>query len=99
MLGVEALDLVQLHLGVLGPVHGFACDPPLGAGQACRQICASAGIMSLLWHTRPRDYFTVSWLPQPDRSRFIAQNNGVIPTPQHYIGTAWHLSDRYQMTR
>ena len=30
--GEEALDLVQLDLGVLGPGHGGAGDPPVSAG-------------------------------------------------------------------
>jgi hypothetical protein len=40
---VETLDFVQLDVGVLGPVHGSASNPPLGTGQACRQVCASPG--------------------------------------------------------
>jgi hypothetical protein len=34
VLGVEAFDFVQLDIGILGPLHGSAGDPPLGAGQA-----------------------------------------------------------------
>jgi hypothetical protein len=32
VLGEEALDLVQLDLGVLGPSGGGAGDPPVSAG-------------------------------------------------------------------
>ena len=35
MLVVKTLDFVQLDLGVLGPVHGLAGNPPFSAGQAC----------------------------------------------------------------
>jgi hypothetical protein len=99
MLGVEPLDFAQFDVGVLGPGDGLAGDPPLGAGQTCRQVCASSWIMSLLWPTTPGDDFAVSGLPQPDRLSLVAQHDGVIPTPQHYIGTARHLSEGYQVTR
>ena len=47
MLGVEALDLVQLDLGVLSLVDGSAGDPPASAGQACGEVGASPGIILL----------------------------------------------------
>ena len=47
MLGVEARNFVQLDIGILGPLHGFAGHPPLGAGQACGQVCASPGVIVL----------------------------------------------------
>jgi len=99
MLCVEPLDFVQLDVGVLGPVHGFTGYPPLRAGQTCRQVGASSRIMSLLHCTASGDDFAVSRLPEPHRLGLVAQYNGVVPTPQHYIDTARHLSDSYQMTR
>jgi len=99
MLGIEPLDFAQLDVGVLGPGDGLAGDPPLGAGQTSRQVCASPRIMLLLWTTTPGDDFAVSGLPQPDRPSLVAQHDGVIPTPQHYIGTARHLSEGDQVTR
>ena len=98
MLGVEALDLAQLDVGVLGPVYGLAGHPPLGAGQTRGQVCTSPWIMSLLRPAMPGDDFAVSGLPQPDRLSLVAQHDGVIPAPQHYIGTARRLSDGDQVT-
>jgi hypothetical protein len=60
---VEALDLVQLDIGVLGPVHGSAGNPPLRARQARGQVCASSGGVSLLRPTRLGDEFAVRRLP------------------------------------
>jgi uncharacterized protein with GYD domain len=95
---VEALDFVQLDLGVLGPVHGPAGHPPLGTGQACGQVGASPGIISLLWPATLGDDFAVGRLPEPDRRRLAAKHNGVIPAP-HHNRAARYLSDGYQMTR
>jgi hypothetical protein len=96
---VETLDFVQLDVGVLGPVHRSASNPPLGTGQACRQVCASPGLMSLPRSTRLGDNFAVSRLPEPDSPSLVAQHNGVVPAPHHSVSTAGYLSDGYQMTR
>ena len=99
LLRVEALDFVQLDLGVLGLVHGSAGNPPPSTGQTCGQVCASPGTISLLWPATLGDDFAMSGLPEPDRPRLAAKHNGVIPAPHHSIKAARYLSDGYQMTR
>jgi len=99
MLGIEALDFAQLDVGVLGPVHGSAGHPPLSARQACGQVCASPGSMSLLRLTTLGHDFAVSRLPEPDRLPLAAKHNGVVPAPHHSIRAARYLSDGHQMTR
>jgi hypothetical protein len=98
VLGVEALDFVQLDLGVLCLVHGSAGNPPLSAGQTGGQVCASPGIISPLRPTPLGGNFAMGWLPEPDRPRLAAEHNGVVPTPHHHRGGARCLSDGYQMT-
>jgi len=96
---VEALDFVQLDLGVLGLVYGSAGNPPLSTGQTCGQVCASPGIISLLRSAGLGDDFAVSGLPEPDRLPLAAKHNGVVPAPHHSIRAARYLSDGHQMTR
>jgi len=98
MLGDESLHFDQLDVGVLGPVHGSSGNPPLRTGQACGQVCARPGIMSLLRPTAPSNDFAVSRLPKADRPRLIVKHNGVVPTPHHCVGAARQLSDGYQVT-
>jgi hypothetical protein len=98
MLGVEPLHFTQFDVGVFGPVHGSTGNPPLRTGQACGQVCASPGIMSLLRSTTLGNDFAVSRLPKAGSPRLIAKHNGVIPTPHHCIGAARHLNDGYQVT-
>jgi hypothetical protein len=86
MLGVEARDLVQLHLGILGSVHGSAGDPPFSAGQACGQVCASPGFILLLRSASLSGNFAMDRLPEPDRARVAAKHNGVVPAPYHHGG-------------
>jgi hypothetical protein len=97
--GVEALHFVQLDISVLGPVHGFAGDPPLRAGQACGQVRASPGIILLLRSAPPRGNFAMGRLPEPDRARVAAKHNGVVPAPDHHGGDARRHGDGYQVTR
>jgi len=99
LLRVEALDFVQLDLGVLGLVHGSAGNPPLSTGQTCGQVCASPGIISLLRPATPGDDFAMSGLPEQDRPRLAVKHNGVVPAPHRSIRAARYLSDGYQMTR
>jgi hypothetical protein len=99
MLGIEALDFVQLDLGVLGPAHGWADHPPLSAGQACGQICASPGIIVLLRPTPLGGNLAMGRVPEPDRARVAAKHNGVVPAPYHHGAGTRCLSDGYQMTR
>ncbi len=54
--------------------------------------------MSLLRSTTLGNDFAVSRLPKADTSRLIAKHNGVIPTPHHCVGAAWHLSNGHQVT-
>lgn len=96
---IETLDFVQLDVGVLGPVYDPASNPPLGTGQACRQVCASPGLMSLPRSTRLGDNFAVSRLPEPDSPSLVAKHNGVVPAPHHSVRATGCLSDGYQMTR
>jgi hypothetical protein len=98
MLGEEPLHFDQFDVGVLSSVHGSTGNPPLRTRQACRQVCASPGIMSLLRSATLRNDFAVSRLPKADRPRLIAKHNGVIPTPHHCVGGARHLSDGHQVT-
>jgi hypothetical protein len=99
VLGIEALDFVQLDLGLLGPIGGSAGNPPLSPGQACGQVCASPRIIVL---RRPvplgRD-LAVGRLPEPDRAWVAAKHNGVVPAPYRHGRKARCLSDGYQMTR
>jgi hypothetical protein len=99
VLGIEALDFVQLDLGVLGPVRGSAGHPPLSAGQPGRQVCASPWIILLLWPTPLGGNFAMGRLPEPNRARVAAKHNGVVPAPHHHGGGARFLSEGYQMTR
>jgi hypothetical protein len=95
---VETLDFVQLDVGVLGPVHGSAGNPPLSARQTSGQVGASSGGISLLRSAGLGDDFAVTRLPQPDTPRLVAEHNGVIPAPHHGARAARSLSDGYQMT-
>lgn len=96
---VEALDFVQLDLGVLGLVYGSAGNPPLSTGQTCGQVCASPGIITLLGPPPLGGNFAMSRLPEPDRARPAAQHNGVVPAPDHHGGDARLPGDGHQMTR
>ena len=99
MLCVEALDLAQLDIGVLGPVRSLASHPPPGAGQARGKVRPGPGIMPLLRSARLGHYLAVSRLPEPDRPRLTAEHDGVIPAPHHNVRSARHLCDGYQVTR
>ncbi len=99
MLGVEAFDFVQLDIGILGPLHGSAGGPPLSAGKACGQVCASPGIIVLLGPAPLGGNFAMGRLPEPDRARVAAQHNGVVPAPDHHGGDARRPGHGYQMTR
>jgi hypothetical protein len=95
--GVKALDFVQLDLGVLGPVHGAAGNPPFSAGQACGQVRASPRAVVLLRPAPPGGNFAVGRLPELDGARVAAEHDGVVPAPYHHAGQARCLSDGYQM--
>src|SRR5215469_5221232 len=99
MLGVEALDFIQLDVGVLGPVHGSAGNPPLGPGQTRGQVCASPRSISLLRPARLSGDFAVGRLPEPDSPRLAAKHYGVIPAPHHSLRAAGRLGEGDQMTR
>lgn len=99
VLGVEALDFIQLDLGVLGPVRSYAGNPPLGAGQSCGQVRASPWIILLPRPTPLGGNLAVGWLPEPDRARVAAKHNSVVPAPYHHGAGARCLSDGYQVTR
>jgi hypothetical protein len=86
VLGVKALDFVQLDLGVLGPVRGSAGNPPLSAGQSGGQVCASPGIIVLLRPAPLGGNLAMGWLPEPDRARVAAKHNSVVPAPYHHGG-------------
>ena len=86
VLGVKAFDFVQLDVGVLGLVHGFAGDPPFSAGQACGQVRASAWTILLLRSSPLSGDFAMGRLPELDRSRVAAKHNGVVPAPYHHGG-------------
>jgi hypothetical protein len=73
----QRLEAAGVHGGarrgrdVLGPVHGPAGHPPLGTGQACGQVGASPGIISLPRSAAPGDDFAVGRLPEPGRRRLV----------------------------
>ena len=98
MLGVEAFDLVQLDIGVLGLAHGSAGDPPFSARQACGQVRASPWAILLLRPAPLSRNFAMGRLPEPDGFRVAAEHNGVVPAPYHHGDGAWCLSDGYQVT-
>ncbi|MGH7691172.1 MAG: hypothetical protein ACREOA_00475 [Candidatus Dormibacteria bacterium] len=97
MLCVEALDLAQLDVGVLGVDHDSTSDPPLSAGQARGQVCARPKIMSLVRLATVGDDFAVSWLPKSGGLRLVAEYNCVIPTPNHCSGAPRHVRDGYEV--
>jgi hypothetical protein len=95
VLGIEALDFVQLDIGVLGPVRCSAGNPPLTAGQACRQVRASPWIILLLRPTPLGSNLAMGGLPEPNRARVAAKHNSVVPAPYHHGGGARYPSDGY----
>src|SRR5580658_4588120 len=99
MLSVKTPDFVQLNLSILCPVHGFAGNPPLRAGQTSRQVRASPGTVSLLRPTPPGGNFAMGRLPEPDRPRLAADHNRVVPTPHHHSRGTRCFSNGHQMTR
>ena len=99
MLGIEALDLAQLDVGVLSSVYGSSGHPPLSTGQAGGQVRPGPGSMPLAGPARLGDDLAVSWLPQPDVPLLAAKYHGVIPAPHHHIRPPWRLSYGHQMTR
>jgi hypothetical protein len=56
------------------PFYGSAGDPPLGAGQACGQVCASPGIILLLGPAPLGGNFAVGRPPEPDIARIAAKH-------------------------
>ena len=95
MLGVEVSYFIQLDISSFGLIHGSAGNPPLSAGQACGQVCASPGLKLLLRSASLGGNFAMGRLPEPDRARVAAKHNGVVPAPDHHGGDARYLSDRY----
>ncbi len=61
--GAEALDLVKLDVGALGPGGRRTGDPPLGAGQS-GEIRPGPWLKRLIRPTGSRPDFAVRRLPQ-----------------------------------
>ena len=85
MLGAEALDLVQFDVSVHRLSHGGAGDPPVSAGQTGRQIGPGPGL-SALGAAGMRDNFAMGRLPQPDQASLFAEDDSVVPAPDHHLG-------------
>jgi hypothetical protein len=99
MLGAETRDLIQLDAGVFGPRDRRTGDPPVGAGQSGGQIGPGSGLsMMLLGAPGMRDNFAMCWFPQPDKARFFAEDDGVVPPPDHCLSAVRRGCDGYQVT-
>ena len=99
MPGVEALDFVQLDIGVLGPVDGAARNPPVSTGQAGGRYCPGPGRARLPRRSALGEDLTVARFPEPGRPSVAAKHNGVIPAPHYSGGAVRQLGDGYQMPR
>ncbi len=98
MLSAEALDLIQLDVGVLRLRHRWAGYPPVGAGQSGRQIGPGSGLSMLPGPAGMRNDCTMRWLPQPDKASLFAEHDGVVPPPDHRLSTVRRGRDGYQVT-
>jgi hypothetical protein len=95
MLGAETPDFIQLDVSVLCARHSGASDPPVSTGQPGGQIGAGPRSSVLLSAARMRNNLAMRWLPQPDKATFLAQDDGVIPPPDHRLGAIRRGRDGY----
>jgi len=95
----EAPHLVQFDVGVLGARHDDSGDPPVGAGQARRQIRPGPGPPCFARAAGSGNHFTVSRLPQTDQAGFFGDHDGVVPPPDDHFGTVLPRGEGNQMAR
>jgi hypothetical protein len=95
MLGAEKIDFIQLDVGVLRLRHCGAGDPPVGARQPAGQIRSGSGPQMLPGAARMRNDFAVRGLPKPDKACLFAENDGVIPAPDHRLSAVRCGGDGY----
>jgi len=98
LLGDETLDLIQLDVGVFRLRHGVAGHPPVGAGQSGGQIGSGSGLSMVLGAAGVRNNVAVCRLPQLDQASLFAEDDGVVPPPDHRLGTVRSGRDGYQVT-
>jgi hypothetical protein len=98
MLSAETPDLIQLDVGVLRLRYGRASDPPVCARKPRGQIGACSR-PTMLGATGVRNNFAMRRLPQPHTARLFAEDDGVIPPPDHNLGAVRRGRDSYEVTR
>jgi hypothetical protein len=99
MLVAETRHLIQLDVSVGRFRHGRASDPPVGARQPCRQIGAGSSPPMQLAAAGMRNYFAVTWLPEPDQAPVLAEHDSVVPPPDNGVLSAvGRSSDGYEVT-
>ena len=97
MLSAEALDFIQFDVRLLRLRHGAARDPPVGARQAGGQIGPGSGLSVLPGAARMGSNFAVCGLPEPDKARLFAEDDGVEPPPDHHLSAVRRGRDGYQV--
>ena len=98
MLGAETRDLIEFDVGVLRCRDSGAGDPPASAGQSGGQVGARSGLSMLLGAPGTRDDLAMCRLPEPDKARFFAEDDGVVPPPDHSFSAVRRGCDGYQVT-
>ena len=93
----EALDLVELDVGILRPGRDGASDPPVCPGQAGGQVGPGSGRSMLLRAPTLGNDFAMRGFPQPGQAGFFAEHDGVIPPPDHHLGAVACGRDGYQV--
>ena len=93
----ETLDLIELDIGVPGHIDASAGNPPLGAGQAGRQVGTRPRATRPLGRAGLSHHVTVRRLPQPDLPAVVTKHDGVVPPKDHRLGAVWGYRDGYQV--
>jgi hypothetical protein len=97
VLGAETLNLVQFDVSVHRLSHGGAGDPPVSAGQPGRHIGPGPGL-SVLDAAGMRDHFAMRRLPQPHEASLFAEDDSVVPPPDHHVGPIRRGGRGYEVT-
>jgi len=97
MLGAEPLDLIQFDVSVHRLSHDSGGDPPLSARQSGRQISPGPRL-SVLSAAGMSEDFAVPRLPQPDKASLFAEDDSVVPPPDHHLIPVRCNHGRYQVT-
>ena len=98
MLSAETPDLIKLDVGILGLRHRGAGDPPVRTGKPGGQIGSRPRLSMLLGAAGVRDNFAVCRLPQPDKASLFAEDDSVVPPPDHRLGAVGRGRDSYKVT-